>query len=202
DYAKALGREVKTTADERFWVALITVICLGARYANKLGFTKFNEEALKTFMLEVLEDMRKSRIEQPVDMDKGINVSTRFAQFLNAMRGRHTLITNLIHTAHGKPASDSVRVDVNRCDVKRLDGIYVQVGVSDKRMRFSSTYFNRWLALQGYPQRVSTDALIRQFGMRAVRGRLGAGTDYQAGALEYLYEIDLNNPATAGFFDV
>ena len=201
NYAKELGKEVKTTPDERFWIALITVICLGARYANKLGFTKFNEGALKAFMLEVLEDMRKIRIEQPVDMGKGINVSTRFAQFLNAMSGRHTLFTNRIHIAHGKPASNAVQVDFKRCDIKRLDGIYVQIGVSDKRMRFSSTYLKHWLAQQGFPQRVFTEALIRQFGMCTVRGRLGAGTDHQGGALEYLFEIDLTNPAAAGFFD-
>lgn len=201
DYSKELGTEVKTTPDERFWIALISVICLGARYANKLGFTKFNEEALKSFMLEVLVDMRKVRIEQPADMDKAINVSTRFGQFLTAMSGRHTLFTNLIHAAHGKPASNSIQVDFKRCDIKRLDGIYVQVGVSDKRMRFSSTYFNRWLSQHGFPQRVFTDALIRQFGMCTVRGRLGAGTDHQGGALEYLFEIDLANPAAAGFFD-
>ena len=80
-------------------------------------------------------------------------------------------------------------------------GIYVQIGVSDKRMRFSSTYFKHWLAQQGFPQRVFTEALIRQFGMCTVRGRLGAGTYHQGGALEYLFEIDLTNPAAAGFFD-
>lgn len=200
-YAKELGKEVNTTPDERFWIALITVTCLGARYANQLGFTKFNEEALKAFMLEVLEDMRKVRTEQPVDMHKAINVSTRFAQFLNAMSGRHTLITNKIHTAHGKPVSNSIQIDVKRCDINRLDGIYVQVGVNDKRLRFSSTYFNRWLAQQGFPQRVFTEALTREFGMCIARGRLGAGTIHQAGALEYLFEIDLTNPAAAIFFD-
>jgi hypothetical protein len=74
--------------------------------------------------------------------DKADNVSNVLAQFLNAMRARHTIRTNVIHTKAGKPMKDAVKVI---SDATKLDTIYVHVGVDDKMLRMSSTYLSQWL---------------------------------------------------------
>jgi hypothetical protein len=197
-FLRALTAELGASNDERFWMALITCICMGARYANQLKFTSIDEHALKSFLVAVLVDMRTQGANQTVDMHNVMNVSNQLAQFLNAMRGRNTLITDRIHIAQGRPAPNGIKI---LCDVSRVDAVYVQKGVEDKLLRFSSTYFNHWLRQQEFPQQVFTEAFKREFGMQKVRGRLAAGTSLQAGAVEYLFEIDLCHPAAAKFID-
>jgi hypothetical protein len=190
DYLKTVGRRVKTIADERYWLALIAVICSGARYANELGFANFHLEALETFMLRVLDDMRKERARQPVDMKNVLNVSNVLASFLNEMRARHTLWTNRIHVGQGKPAPNSILV-ARQTDTVKLDGIFVHVGVDDKLLRISSTRLSEWLRQKGYSRHLFTKALGDELGMKQINGgRIGSGTQF-AGAKEYLLEIDL-----------
>jgi hypothetical protein len=197
DFLKALSTEVNSQPDERFWIALSTCVCMGARYANQLGFTTIDEDALRAFVISVLGKMRAERSSQPVDMKNPINVSNMLQQFLNAMRARHTIFTNRIHLGQGKPAPQSVRI---LGDSARLEGIYVQVGVEDKLLRFSSTYFHEWLRQREYPQKVLREALERLFGTEKVKARIAAGTRW-SGVQEYLYQIHLAGTPLADFLD-
>jgi hypothetical protein len=197
ELAKAFGVEVKEANEERFWCVLITCLMLGARYANELGFTDINEDALKVFLIERLNDMRSERSTTTVDMTEKMNVSNMLAQFLNAMRTRHTLFTNRIHITAGKPQGIKIVSDTTK-----LDGIYVHVGVDDKIVRFSSTYFSTWLREVGLSRSIFKDALTHEFGAKLVKGRIGSGTGKQfAGATEYLIEIHLAGNPLADFID-
>jgi hypothetical protein len=199
-YLKALGREVETTADERYWLALIAVICVGARYANDLGFATFDLDALKKFMLEVLSNMRNERANQPIDMNDALNVSNVLQQFLSEMRTRHTLWTNRIHIAPGKPPKDTIKICA-RTEIGRIDGVYVQIGFEDKLLRICSTRLSEWLTEKGYSRNLFRNALTKELGMKHIQGgRIGAGTEY-AGAKEYLLEIDLAGTPHANFID-
>jgi hypothetical protein len=182
-----LNTEVQTKQEERNWVALIGCILLGARYAAELELATVDEVALKEFLLECLEKMRAERMSQPVDMKIAMNVSDKLAQFLNAMRQRHTIITNRIHITAGKPAPNSIKV---MHDASRLDGIYVHVGTDDKLIRISSTWLSQWCEEKGYSRHIFSAALENEFGCKKVRGRIASGTIY-AGVTEYLLEIDL-----------
>jgi hypothetical protein len=194
-----LGREVKTISDERFWLALIASVLVGARYANQLGFTSFDEEALKEFMLDILKKSRAHRSTSTVDMTKDISLSTILSQFLKAMMGRHILYTNRIHITRGKPAANSIKI-INQAT--QLQGIYVHVGVDDKLMRLSSVKLSEWLKEKGYSRHVFTTALESELGAKKVIGRLGSGCGPTiAQATEYLLEIDLAGTPYANFID-
>jgi len=195
EFAKQLGAETKTTPDERFWVALVTCVCMGARYANELGLSDFDEPALREFMLATLQKMRHQRMSQPVDMRVAMNVSNMLAQFLNAMRSRHMIFTNRIHITAGKPAAGTIKVVG---DVGRLDGVYVHVGVDDKLLRISSTFLSQWLKEKELSRHIFKDALEKELGCKTVNGRIGSGTVY-AGATEYLLQIDLAGHPLADF---
>jgi hypothetical protein len=196
-YYKAIGDEVKTDNEERFWRVMIATLLMGAKYSNQLKFTTIDIPALKTFLIGVITDMRANIKAQPVDMDKADNVSNVLAQFLNAMRARHTLRTNVIHTKAGKPAKDAVKVI---SDASRLDTIYVHLGVDDKLLRMSSTFLSTWLAEHGYSRFLFTKSLEKTFGATTIKGRIGAGTLY-AGATEYLLQIPLAGTTHANFID-
>jgi hypothetical protein len=198
--AKAITDEVTAQKDERFWVTIVTCILMGAAYANEQGFTNINLTGLKAFLLETLAKMRGERNNQPVDMKQDINVSNVMTQFLNQMRARHTLFTNVIHLNRGKPLPGSVSLVNSLNDHARLDAVYVHVGVDSKMMRFSSTAFTNWLNENGYARHVFTQAIEKQFCARYTRGRLGGGTRFST-ATEYLYEIDLRIAPLLDFID-
>ena len=71
DMRKQVETELKATNDERFWATTVAVILQGARYANALGFTQFDEKALHDFMLGVVQRMRKTLHTSPNDMKIG-----------------------------------------------------------------------------------------------------------------------------------
>lgn len=148
-------------------------------------------------MLETLKAMREERAKQPIDMKDAMNVSNQLAQFLNAMRPRHTLFTNRIHVTAGKPVPGSIVVTK---DASRLEAVQVHVGETDKILRISSEAMSKWLHDTGLSRHLFTKALKDTFFMKVVNGRIGAGTQY-AGGTEYLLEIQLAGHPLANFID-
>lgn len=197
-FLDVLGKEVQTTQDERFWMALMAAVLLGAKYADALGLAKFDHVGLKSFMLKTLDTMRGERKSQPIDMAKDINISTILGRFLSAHRQKHTLETNRIHIARGKPQAGSIKV-LNP-DPSRLEGIYVHIGREDKIMRVSSQALTEWLAVKKISRHIFRSAMEKEFGMKTVHGRIGGGTQF-AGVTEYLLEINLAGTTVLNFID-
>jgi hypothetical protein len=196
-FYKAIGNEIKTVNEERYWRVMLATLLKGAEYANKLGFTNIDGFALKKFLFEVIEDLRGEKSKQPVDMSQAFNVSNVLAQFLHAQRARHTIRTNKIHVGKGKPPVGTIKVVA---DASKLDAIYVHVGVEDKMMRVSSTFLAQWLQDAGYSRHIMINALVKEFGAKQIQGRIASGTEF-AGASEYILEIDLAGTQHANFID-
>lgn len=194
---RELGVETNTIADERFWIATITVLLAGAKYANELGFTNIDEERLKFFLLGVLQRMRDIRASSNTDFKENANVSNVLGQFFNAMAGRHTLWTNIARTGIGRPQPGSVK-PVRATD--RLEGVSIRIGVEDKVMRVSISALSKWLNDAGYPRHVTIESLKTKYGAHAMKGRLGSGTDF-AGPQEHILEIDLLKAKELNFID-
>jgi len=192
-----VGNETKMNPDERFWIALIASLLLGAYYSNALGYTAINEPRLKEFLYGQLSEMRQERNAQPVDMRNGVNVINVLGRFLNENRARHTIMTNLVWRGRGKPPVGQIQVIG---DASRLDTIKVHVGQDDKLIRIGQSYLYDWLMDNHYPRHVFTKALKDELGAVAVNGRLGAGTTY-ANAAEHLIEINLAGNPLANFID-
>ncbi|RZN09705.1 hypothetical protein CWO91_16890 [Bradyrhizobium genosp. SA-3] len=198
EFNRALGAELDMSNEERFWRVTITTLLKGAEYANKLGFTEINIKGLKGFLVGVLKQMRGQKASQPVDMSDKNNISNVLAQFLNAQRARHTLKTSRIHTGRGKPPVGAIKILNSHPD--RLDTIYVHIGVDDKKLRMSSTFFGDWLQEKGYSRHVMMKSLETEFGVKKLQGRIASGTEF-ATAIEYLLEIDLAGTQHVNFLD-
>lgn len=184
---KRVDLDLNATHDERYWSTLVAATLMGARYGIKLGYLDFNEVELKDFLYAKFEAMRKYVKAAPNDMTKSDNIEAVLSQYFNAMRARHTLITNRIHVGRGKPPVGSVKV---LSDTNRLEAVYVHIGTENKLLRISSTHFSDWLKDKGYTRQVFMRSLERDIGCRIINGRIGAGTQYAVGT-EYLIEIDL-----------
>ncbi|WP_020095735.1 DUF927 domain-containing protein [Methylobacterium sp. 285MFTsu5.1] len=201
-----LTAKLKATPDERFWIAGLTCCVLGARYANELGLTQFDVAGLLQFLTGTMTAMRENRSAQPVDMRSPEAISTVLQQFLAAQQGRHTLVTDRMHVGAGRPPAGSIKV---LSDPARLDGIHVQIGVSNKLMRISNTVFRDWLAHKGYSPHLVVEALKGQFSARRTTAILGSGSvlaqmrqdvievDLGGQTLVDLHEFDGTAPAAA-----
>lgn len=188
-FLKALNEKLQVTQDERFWLTFVGTTLLGAKYANDLGFCKFDLPAMKTFLFDAFEKMRSTRKSQTVDMKDAMNVSNILSAFLNSMLNRHTVRTNRIHIQRGKPPAGSIKL-LNPAAAERMNGIFVHVGVDDKLVRISSWKLSEWLHEKGISRPIFTKALATEFNCKTVHGRIASGTEY-AGATEYLIEIPL-----------
>ena len=197
-FYKAIGNEINTQNEERYWRVMLACLLKGAEYSNKLGFTNIDGFALKKFLFKVVDDLRVERNNQPVDLNIAFNVSNVLAQFLNDMRSRHTLRTNKIHVGRGKPSLGAIIIKT--IDTSRLEAIRVHVGEDDKMVRISKTYMNDWLQKNGYSPHAIMKAMGVEFGMVSIQARMGGGTQF-AGSSEYLLEIDLTKNNHTNFID-
>jgi hypothetical protein len=188
-----LEHELRSTPDERFWIATIATLVAGAHIANQLGLTDIAVPALREFAIEVLAKLRADLKDQPVDMNNSTSVANILQQYLNAMRARNTLVTDRVLTGAGRPPKDGVEI---KTDLSKLEAVYVHIGTKNKIMRIASTHFRNWLKDRDYSPNLTSEALIKQFGARKCNGRLGGGTRV-AGMTEYLLELDMNTPELA-----
>jgi hypothetical protein len=155
-------------------------------------------------LIATLDDMRKQRGVQTVDLSNSVNVSSIMASFLKDMqRENKVLVTNHIHVARGKPpapnSANAVRV-LKPSDTSRLNGIVVQIGENDKMMRISSGAFGEWLKKQGKSRHHLMEALSSSITMTTVVGFLGGGTGLSF-AKEHLLQFDLASSAELNFID-
>lgn len=196
-FYKQIGVELATKNEERFWRVMVATLLLGATYANRLGFTTFDLDALKRFLFDTISTLRNDKGKQSSDMDDKINVSNILAQYLNEQRARHTIRTNKIHNGRGRPVPGNIKV-LN--DASRLDAIRVHVGIEDKLLRMSSTHMAQWLHDKGYSRHLFMKSLMADFRAKQIQARIATGTEF-AGAQEHLLEIDLNSAKYANFLD-
>lgn len=191
------------SAEERYWLALVTVLLMGAKYANQLKLTNIDEVALNTFLMGVYASMRKERKESPVDLSNPTSMLGHVARYLNTKRPHNTIVTNLIHSGNGRPPSPGAagaiiqRLDPNH----RIDEVQVQFGTDTSTVRMLKAPFMEWLGEQKLSQRLVLNRLKETFNIKEARGRLGAGTargTQQEMCLEFWYA----DPVFDGFIEV
>jgi hypothetical protein len=193
-----LFTELGCTQEERFWLATVVVLLKGAEYANELNLTGIDIDGLKEFLSETMAKMRGEVSDAPTDIKNNMTVSSILAQFLNAMKTRHTIVTNRIHINRGKPPAGSITV---MSDTSKLDGIYVHIGRDDGLLRISCSEFSKWMGERGYGLHSLNRQLYDEFGMKKTNGRIAGGTTFANTATEYLYEINLNDPRLKDFME-
>ena len=197
--ARALEKRFQIQADERFWLALITVVMSGARYANELKLTTIDEGGLAKFLVQVFSDMRMRRTVTAVDVTKSVNVLTVLARFLNEHRRQYTVLTNIIHRSSLKPpvwqptAVQTPGTVTTKTSEQAIRAVQIQIGEQDQWCRISKAAFDHWLGKQGIAPSIICNQLEREFGVKEIRGRMCAGTSFVT-AKEPLLEFNYNDP--------
>lgn len=193
----SLYSRVNVKQEERMWIATMAVILKGADYANELKLTNIDTAALEGFLMGVLTHMRGEVDKSPSDMSNEMSVSTVLAEFLNSTRNRNTITTSRIWIAKGKPPKGAITII---SDTSKLGEFAVQIGRDDRIIRISSVFLSRWMNERGYSRHTFVKKLESEFGVKTVNGKLGGGTE-MASAMEYLIELDMNDPKLSKILD-
>lgn len=180
-----LDREWGATQEERYWIATITCLYIGAKIANSLALTKFDTQGLLDFLHRELIRMRVEKSDAQNNMERQINVITLLGSFLAEKRHMRTLVTNKTWVSRGKPPKNAVII---KSDVTRLQVLDVQISVEDSVLRFTSTSIGEWLTHKGISRYSFLESLKAQLGVRALVGRMGSGTPV-ASPTEHIFEI-------------
>lgn len=170
--------DVEALPDERFWLAQVTVLLVGAKLANLLG-ANLDYPALEKYLYEQYAENRKRKIDDGVGTD---NITERAEDFLTAyLKSRVAMMvwTDMfpgkgrvkgVNVLHGPPVNGSQR-----------SGIQVHWSVGQRLLRFSRDDWREYLNERDIAVKPVTDVLIKVFGARQDRVMLGGGTPYVMG---------------------
>lgn len=193
----ALLHEVTVRQEERMWVSTMAVLIKGAAYANELGLTGIDLEALKEFLLGVFYKNRADIEGSSSDLTNDNSAITVLGEMLASARTRNTIVTDRIWTSVGKPPPGTIKVLV---ETSKLTDIRVQIGRTDGLIRIASTFVSHWMSERGYSRSTWIKKMEQEFGLKKVSGVLGGGTDV-VGAKEQLIELDMNNVKLSPFLE-
>ena len=214
-YAKMLGRDheavwKETTElllefekqflanpEERFWLAVITCVVMGARLANRLKLTEIDEPNLRRFMIDQYNAMRAERKTAPVDITNPEAVLNHLSRFLNEKRHRNTVITDRMWLGTGRPPTPPanghviLRMDPNH----RLEAPEVHIAETG-HIRIMRAAFVAWMREHDLSDRLILSELQEKFGVVEGRARLGVGTAFQT-QMEPVLDFDLHHQGFA-----
>jgi hypothetical protein len=184
----------KLEKEERLWGGMMAVLFMGARYANEIGLTQIDLQAMLGFLARTLTRMRGEIRSRPISLTDKAAISNVLQQYLGETQARHMLKTDRIHINRGKPAANSVKI-IGATD--KLDGIWIHVAKDSKIMRLAATPFREWCHTKGYTAHAMINAMAREFNVKpAAQGRLGGGTPFVS-MIEYVLDLDLTNKELA-----
>jgi hypothetical protein len=199
DYSRALEAHFKVQSDERFWLALMTTVIMGAAYANEIGLTSIDVNALKSFMADKFQRMRNERTLSTVDLSLDINVLGVLARYLNEHKQSHTLVTSTMWRGAGRPPLGAVQL-VNT-DMTRIRSLRIHQAIDDRLVRLIKQPWDDWLAEKGLTPSLINKGLAEKFGVHPMRGRLGVGTALLTSS-EGCIEINYGDPVFKGLLDL
>lgn len=192
--SKAISTAVAATHDERFWVSMIAVLVVGASYANQLGLTTIDADAMLAHLLDKFRKNRRFRTDAPVDLGLTENAVRYLQDYINARRDA-TLITDEVWTQPGRPSATFKPLTLNANN--RFDGkIAIRWAKNNHLVRVSMADFGVWLKKErGVPREIIFDALVKTAGAKVIKTSLGSNTTYST-ARESALEFDLQQLPT------
>lgn len=192
-FYRTLVERLKATQSERFWIATITVLYMGARYANQLELTEIDLDALLKFLVDQLHLMRGERSRGSQDFSRPSVVLGIVGQFISAKR-QQTVVTEYLWDQPGRPPVNYDSHLLSNHD--RLQGrLAIRAARSDKKLRISKSEFCEWLSEQSFQPRAFIKSLFDQQLAKEVLGTITARTTIAIGktSQEKLLDFNLTN---------
>lgn len=180
-----LHERLETTREERFWVATIATLIVGANIANRLGLTRIDERAMLGFLAMTMHDLRNTRRETTNDLTSNDAIADILHQFLGAKRARNTVVTDTMIMGPGRPGNRRGPRIVS--DTGRLEALEVQLALEDQFLRVSYSSLYEWLVKAGYSSPTNyIRAMVEQWGAVRRRAAMCGSTPVATGQMSVL----------------
>jgi hypothetical protein len=170
---------------ERFWIAMCGCILSGAQIANKVLNTKFDIEALRSFLQQAYFANRQRIKEESKTTTQ--NILSLFTGFLKDTFDRQ-IWTGTVPKGAGKPSATTIYA-APRKDYMRK-GLSVHWCVDDGFVRVSRKDLQDYLQKADIQTTSVVNGIKKHFGARVKYVTLGVGTGFDVGQ-EGVLEIDV-----------
>lgn len=188
---------VKASSDERFWVATIAILILGAKYANELGLTDIDVGQLSKFLLTQYYRQRRTSETSSANLSSASNVGRYVVDYVNARAGS-TLKTDTVNVLPGRsPHPTTILNNINNLP---RGVVNVHAVKNMQILRLSVADFGTWLVKERKVSRYEIINHVKEL-LPCVekKGSLGRGTAY-VGANERILEFDVSKFADIDLF--
>jgi len=182
----ALKTKLDATQEERFYVACISCLILGAFFANGLNLTKFDIPAMRDFLKVAFDKLRAARKVDLVVTGGSFDIERVLANFVSHYSADR-LKTN--HFARPGPKGSASNLKVIWAP-RRAGQLVIHVSKSDQRMRIDKDVFDTWCYNRNLSPSDIRQQMEARWGVKTGKAMLGAGTDYMTGRVTVL-EIPL-----------
>jgi hypothetical protein len=209
-----ISKDLGADTGERFYIAAIACVMVGARIARKLNIIDFNLQDMYELLKTIFYQLRESRTRNLSYSKGNEDFDEIFSKFMadhSAQRLRTTLFGN-----RGKHINADFRILALPVDMNKR--LAVHVAQQQKTMRIDRQIWMEWCRRKGHSGDQLFGLIKDQYGAYQQRGLMGAHTAAASGRVmyivlpltapelqEYIYETDKSNqppgpaPALAGF---
>lgn len=188
----ALEKHLNAQHDERFWLAAIVILIVGAQIATNIGIVTFDMPALRDFLIKVF---RMNRTEATITHDSH-DGAVILADYLNESTRQRLIISHFpksrrdasVRVQGGDPTSEAIA--------------YV-MSIEDKEMLVPINMMRNWLsknrmALQKYS---IEKELYETYGAKKEYRYIGAGVKGVTSSRTWCLILDMNHPDFQGVID-
>ena len=170
---------VNGTPDERFWVAAIAVLIVGATYGNELQLTNIGIDKLSRFLLDQFKKQRGDSAVSTANIGTIGTVERYVSDFING-HPQQTIKTDVVDTSPGRGTLKPVVLNDVNSIMGLSRGISIHAVRDNRIVRISAGDFGKWLVKE---HRVSKHAVIKKvkelLPCKEVKLSIGRGTVYK-----------------------
>ena len=182
----AICRQYNTTGDERYWVATVSTLLVGASIANKLGLTTFDMPVFKKYLLTQFEQMRAYKAEEfATGHIRAVRLLKRFLM----EKAENTCFADHI-PKKGQPGTMHQPAD--------RPPTLIRIARVDKMVRISAKDFTDWVFEAEGAGGLAVVKELAQHGAIRTRGSLDAGSPKTTGARYMCLDV----PFTGAFAEL
>lgn len=188
DECKRVERDMQQTTEERFWVAQVGTLLVGARLANRIieedGHTHtFNVDAMRSFLYQVYRDNRAKRIAMIQTGGKRDTTEATMTGFFSQTKANDQMLwTNNMPNGPGKHVSTVLKGPQGGRNTAVDDLVTVRWDVEGRRCYVLTKALMAYLVDTKAAQGLTFTALKKEYGMvQDSRARIGGGTSYLTG---------------------
>lgn len=192
DMFKKLAHAVHMQPQERFWVAIMASLLVGAQIANRINLTTINIQTLTRFLIANLNRLRTRTVDSLASMD----ANEILASFLQSYQDR-ALIVDEFPAPKTRSAAYLPQIILSPKGGK----LTYSLATKQRKVRFSVQEFFRWCDHKELPAYSLSQRFKDELDAKVVRVRLGLGTSYEL-PQQRCYEITVRQDVDALVDDI